>query len=98
MLGSVDGLLEYVHATGAALSSHAGQSRIGPGVGCLMTALQDRPGARCAIDEVPGLSSIELPFETSAALFRVAHELLTNVMRHASASQVHMRLYQDGAG
>ena len=37
---------------------------------------------------------MELPYETSAALFRIAQELLTNVMRHAAASLVRIRLYQ----
>jgi signal transduction histidine kinase len=49
------------------------------------------------MDVAPELSSIALPSETSAALFRIAQESLTNVMRHAAASQVHMRLYRDGA-
>jgi PAS domain S-box-containing protein len=59
------------------------------------TTFQQRTGARCAIDVAPELSSIALPSETSAALFRIAQELLTNVMRHAAASHVRMRLYQD---
>jgi two-component system, NarL family, sensor histidine kinase UhpB len=44
------------------------------------------------------LSSIALPPETSTALFRIAQELLTNVMRHAGASKVCIRLYEgDGS-
>ena len=96
MLGSVDALLESVHATAASLRP-AVLDDLGlvPALECLATTFQHRTGARCAIDVAPELSSITLPSETSAALFRIAQELLTNVMRHAAASQVCMRLFQD---
>jgi signal transduction histidine kinase len=68
-----------------------------PALECLATTFQLRTGARCRIDVAPELSSIALPSEVSAALFRIAQELLTNVMRHAAASHVLMRLYQDDA-
>ena len=98
MSGSVDVLLESVHATAEALRpAMLDDLGLVPALERLATRFQDRTGARCVIDVAPGLSSIALPSETSAALFRIAQELLTNVMRHASASQVHLRLYQDGA-
>lgn len=98
MSGSVDVLLESVRATAAALRpAMLDDLGLVPALKWLATTFQHRTGARCAIDVTPGLSSIALPSETSAALFRIAQELLTNVMRHAAASQVHMRLYQDGA-
>jgi signal transduction histidine kinase len=98
MSGSVDVLLASVHATAEALRpAMLDDLGLVPALERLATRFQDRTGARCVIDVAPGLSSIALPSETSAALFRIAQELLTNVMRHASASQVHMRLYQDGA-
>ncbi len=97
MSGSVDALLESVHATAAALRpAILDDLGLVSALECLATRHQDCTGTRCAIDVAPGLSSIALPSETSTALFRIAQELLTNVMRHASASLVHMRLYQDG--
>jgi len=98
MSGSVDALVESVRATAAALRP-AMLDDLGliPALECLATTFQYRTGTQCAIDVAQELSSIALPSETSTALFRIAQELLTNVMRHAAASQVHMRLYRDGA-
>ncbi len=97
MSGSVDALLESVRATAAALRpAMLDDLGLVPALECLATTFQHRTGARCAIDVAPELSSMALPSETSAALFRIAQELLTNVMRHAAASHVRMRLYQAG--
>ena len=97
MSGSVDALLESVRATAASLRpAMLDDLGLVPALEYLVTTFQNRTGAQCAMDVARELSSIALPSETSAALFRIAQELLTNVMRHAAASQVHMRLYRDG--
>ena len=95
MSGSVDALLESVRATAASLRpAMLDDLGLVPALECLASTFQHRTGARCAIDVDPKLPSIELPSETSTALFRIAQELLTNVMRHAAASHVRMRLHQ----
>ena len=96
MSGSVGALLESVRATAASLRpAMLDDLGLVPALECLASTFQHRTGARCALDVDPKLSSLELPSETSTALFRIAQELLTNVMRHAAASQVRMRLHQD---
>jgi signal transduction histidine kinase len=96
MSGSVDALLAAVRATAAALRpAMLDDLGLAPALECLATTFEHRTGVRCAIDVAPELSSLALPSEVSAALFRIAQELLTNVMRHAAASQVRIRLYQD---
>jgi PAS domain S-box-containing protein len=97
MSGSVDALLESVRATAASLRpAMLDDLGLVPALECLATTFQHRTGARCAMDVAPELSSIELPSEVSAALFRIAQESLTNVMRHAAASHVRMKLSQGG--
>lgn len=92
MSGSVDALLASVRATAASLRpAMLDDLGLVPSLECLAATFQNRTGAHCAIDAAPELLSIALPPEVSAALFRIAQELLTNVMRHAAASQVHMR-------
>ncbi|MDO8358038.1 MAG: histidine kinase [Nitrospirota bacterium] len=97
MSGSVDRLLNAVRATATALRP-AMLDDLGliPALESLATAFQDRTGAGCAVAVAPELSSLALPSEMSAALFRIAQELLTNVMRHAAASQAQIRLTRDG--
>ena len=96
MSGSVDALLDSVRTTAAALRpAMLDDLGLVPALECLTTTFQHRTGARCAIDVAPELSSIAVPSEVSTALFRIAQELLTNVMRHAAASYVRMRLYRD---
>jgi signal transduction histidine kinase len=96
MSGSIDALLGSVRATAEALRpAMLDDLGMSSALECLARTFQDRTGVRCAIDVTPEPSSIVLPSESSTALFRIAQELLTNVMRHASASQVQMRLRQD---
>ena len=97
MSGSVDRLLDAVRATATALRP-AILDDLGliPALEYLATTFQDRTGARCAVAVAPEWSSLALPSEISAALFRIAQELLTNVMRHAAASQVQIRLTRGG--
>ena len=95
MSRSIDALLGSVRATAEALRpAMLDDLGLSSALECLARTFQDRTGVRCAIDVTP-VSSIVLPSELSTALFRIAQELLTNVMRHASASQVQMRLRQD---
>ncbi len=96
MSGSVDRLLDAVRATATALRP-AMLDDLGliPALESLATTFQDRTGAGCAVAVAPEWSSLALPSETSTVLFRIAQELLTNVMRHAAASQVRIRLTSD---
>ena len=97
MSGSVDVLLGSVRATAAALRpAILDDLGLVPALESLVTTVQHRTGARCTIDVAPELSSTTLSSEVSTTLFRIGQELLTNVMRHAAASQVSMRLHQDG--
>ncbi|MEP6935754.1 MAG: histidine kinase, partial [Nitrospirota bacterium] len=87
MSGSVDTLLESVRATATALRpAMLDDLGLVPALECLATTFRHRTGARCAIEVDPELLSLTLPSETSAVLFRIAQELLTNGMRHAAAS------------
>lgn len=95
MSGSIDALLESLRTTVADLRpAMLDDLGLVPALESLATTFQHRTGVRCLVDVAPELSSMELPSETSAALFRIAQESLTNVMRHAAASLVRIRLYQ----
>jgi signal transduction histidine kinase len=95
MSRSIDALLESLRTTVADLRpAILDDLGLVPALESLATTFQHRTGVRCLVDVAPELSSMELPSETSAALFRIAQESLTNVMRHAAASLVRIRLYQ----
>ena len=95
MSGSVDALLESVRATAAALRPvMLDDLGLVPALECLATTFQRRTGARCTVAATPEFSSTALPPEIATALFRIAQELLTNILRHADASQVRIRLHR----
>ena len=95
MSGSIDALLKSLRTTVADLRpTMLDDLGLVPALESLATTFQYRTGVRCLVDVASEMSSIELPSETSAVLFRVAQESLTTVMRHAAASLVRIRLYQ----
>ncbi|HTP51190.1 MAG TPA: GAF domain-containing protein [Anaeromyxobacteraceae bacterium] len=54
----------------------------------------DLTGLACEVNVPAGLDFVPPP--VAAALYRIAQEALTNVMRHASASRVSVRLAREG--
>jgi PAS domain S-box-containing protein len=96
MSGSIDALAESLRTTVADLRpAILDDLGLVPALESLATTFQHRTGVRCLIDLDQELSSMQLPSEASDTLFRIAQELLTNVMRHAAASLVRIRLYQN---
>ncbi len=55
-----------------------------------------RSGLRCDLSISPETVQLEIPSDASTALFRIIQEVLTNVLRHANAKDVSIRLYVDG--
>ena len=53
---------------------------------------EQRTGLRCRIAMAPAATEVELDLERSTALFRIVQEALTNVARHANASEVDIRI------
>lgn len=59
---------------------------------------ESRAGTPCETALSQNLSQRELDPDLSTALFRIAQELLTNVMRHAHASHVRLALHEESDG
>jgi len=63
-----------------------------PALDWLTRDFQQRTGILCDVSEGSGVQDIMLNDERAIALFRIAQEVLTNVMRHAKASEVHFTI------
>lgn len=61
-----------------------------------LTEFGKRTGIQCKFNVRPGRNQVPAPIAT--AVFRVLQEVLTNVVRHAHATRVHVRLYENERG
>ncbi len=65
-----------------------------PAIEWQVEEFQKRTGIRCKLQS--NAEKVEFSPEASAALFRVAQEALTNIVRHAAASSAQVDLMSDG--
>ena len=65
-----------------------------PALDWLTKDFSRRTSIACEVDIGPGVAHAQLSDESSTGLFRIVQELLTNVIRHADASAVHIRLLE----
>ena len=93
MSQSVDGLIQSVRATAAALRPSV-LDDLGPvaAIEWLAASFHERTGLPCELAIEPGVREKAIGSELATTVFRSAQELLTNVMRHAEASTVAIRL------
>jgi len=98
MSDSVDGLIQSVRATVAALRPGVlDDLGLVAAIEWLVGSFRERTGLPCDLTIDPVIRERVIESELATTVFRGAQELLTNVMRHAQASVVSVRLMaQDG--
>ncbi len=93
MATSVDGLIRSVRATAAALRpSVLDDLGLVAAIEWLATSFRDHTGLPCELMVDPDIRERDFRPDLATTVFRSAQELLTNVMRHARASTVAVRL------
>lgn len=93
MSDSVDGLIQSVRATAAALRPGVlDDLGLVAAIEWLVGSFCERTGLPCELTIDPVIREKVIVSELATTVFRSAQELLTNVMRHAHASTVSVRL------
>ncbi|HXH86052.1 MAG TPA: PAS domain S-box protein [Nitrospira sp.] len=93
MSQSVDGLIQSVRATAAALRpSVLDDLGLVAAIEWLVATFRERTGLPSELAIDPKIQERSIEPEVATTVFRSAQELLTNVMRHAQASAVSVRL------
>ena len=93
LMASVDALIDSVRETATSLRpGMLDDLGLIPALEWLTKDFSKRTGIASEVDIDPGVAHTQLSDESSTALFRIVQELLTNVIRHAHASAVHVRL------
>ena len=95
MMGHVDETIERVRGIASALRpAILDDLGLGPAIEWQLSEYQKRTGIQCQLEST--VEKLDLTPEVSAAIFRVVQEALTNVIRHAKASNVCVELKSDG--
>lgn len=93
MSQAIDGLIQSVRATAASLRPGVlDDLGLVAALEWLATSFHERTGLPCELAIDPSLRDTPVEVALATTIFRGAQELLTNVMRHAHASEVEMRL------
>ena len=110
MSDSVDGLIQSVRATAAALRPGVlDDLGLVAAIEWLVGSFRERTGLPCELAIDPVIRETVFVSELATTVFRSAQELLTNVMRHAQAStvsvlltardgQLNLTIHDDGRG
>ncbi|HEX5549909.1 MAG TPA: ATP-binding protein, partial [Nitrospira sp.] len=93
MSQAIDGLIQSVRATAASLRPGVlDDLGLVAALEWLATSFHERTGLPCEFTIEPSLRDAPVDVALATTVFRGAQELLTNVMRHAHASQAEIRL------
>lgn len=93
MSQAIDGLIQSVRATAASLRPGVlDDLGLVAALEWLATSFHERTGVPCELAIDPSLRDTSVEVALATTIFRGAQELLTNVMRHAHASEAEMRL------
>jgi PAS domain S-box-containing protein len=93
MSQAIDGLIQSVRATAASLRPGVlDDLGLVAALEWLATSFHERTGLPCELTIDPSIRDTPVEVALATTVFRGAQELMTNVMRHAHASEVEMRL------
>ena len=95
MSASVDALIDAVRETATSLRpSMLDDLGLIPALEWLTNQFRTKANVDCRLEIAPEIERIQMTADSSTALFRMIQEMLTNVIRHANASTVHLRLFE----
>ncbi len=92
---SVDALIDAVRETATSLRpSMLDDLGLIPALEWLTNQFRTKANVDCKLEIAPEIERVQMTADSSTALFRMTQEMLTNVIRHANASTVHLRLFE----
>lgn len=97
MKSSIDNMIKVVRDIASSARPEALDAGLVPAAQWLLASFQERTGVTCSIecDLEQAANTLELDEPRTVAAFRILQESLTNVARHASATEVSVSMTRD---